>query len=57
MKIGLHSAFNSNSVDLANFSSTAEGIGFESIWLPEHVVIPVNPSVGPGGVVGAPIPE
>tara|TARA_B100001123_G_scaffold34576_1_gene35836 strand:- start:7194 stop:8090 length:897 start_codon:yes stop_codon:yes gene_type:complete len=57
MKIGLHSAFNSNSVDLANFSSTAEGMGFESIWLPEHVVIPVNPSVGPGGVVDAPIPE
>ena len=57
MKIGLHSAFHTKSVDLSEFASTIEGLGFESFWLPEHVVIPVNPSVGPGGVTGASIPD
>ena len=57
MKIGIHSAFHTKSVDLSEFSSTIEGFGFESFWLPEHVVIPVNPSVGPGGVTGASIPD
>ena len=57
MKIGIHSAFHTKSVDLSEFASTIEGFGFESFWLPEHVVIPVNPSVGPGGVTGASIPD
>lgn len=57
MRIGLHAAFHEGSVDLAEFAAVSEKLEFESLWLPEHVVIPVNPSVGPGGVVGAPIPD
>jgi probable F420-dependent oxidoreductase len=57
MKFGIHSAFHSGSVNLAEFAARCEDLGFESLWLPEHGVIPVNPSVGPGGVVGAPIPD
>jgi probable F420-dependent oxidoreductase len=57
MKFGIHSAFHAGSVDLAAFAVRCEELGFESLWLPEHGVIPVHPSVGPGGVVGAPIPD
>ena len=57
MKFGIHSAFHAGSVDLAAFAVRCEELGFESLWLPEHGVIPVNPSIGPGGVVGAPIPD
>lgn len=57
MRVGLHSAFHEESVNLAEFAAASEKLEFESLWLPEHVVIPVHPSVGPGGVVGAPIPN
>ena len=57
MQFGIHSAFHAGSVDLAEFAVRCEQFGFESLWLPEHTVIPVNPSVGPGGVSGAPIPD
>jgi probable F420-dependent oxidoreductase len=57
MKFGIHSAFHAGSVDLAAFAACCEALGFESLWLPEHGVIPVNPSIGPGGVAGAPIPD
>ncbi|NQW18018.1 MAG: LLM class F420-dependent oxidoreductase [Chloroflexi bacterium] len=57
MQFGIHSAFHAGSVDLAEFANRCEQLGFESLWLPEHVVIPVNPTVGPGGVAGAPIPD
>ena len=57
MQFGIHSAFHTGSVDLAEFAARCDQLGFESLWLPEHTVIPVNPSVGPGGVPGAPIPN
>ena len=57
MKIGIHSAFHTGSVDLAEFAARCEDLGFESFWLPEHTVIPVNPSVGAGGVPGGQIPD
>ena len=57
MRFGIHSAFHTGSVDLTKFAVRCEELGFESLWLPEHTVIPVNPSVGPGGVPGAPIPN
>ena len=57
MQYGIHSAFHAGSVDLAEFAARCEQLGFESLWLPEHTVIPVNPSVGPGGAVGEPIPD
>ena len=57
MQIGIHSAFHTGSVDLAEFAARCEQLGLESLWLPEHTVIPVNPSVGPGGTVGGSIPD
>ena len=57
MQFGIHSAFHADSVDLAEFASRCEALGFESFWLPEHSAIPVNPSVGPRGVPGASIPD
>ena len=57
MQLGIHSAFHTGSVDLGEFAARCDELGFESLWLPEHTVIPVNPSVGPGGVPGAPIPD
>lgn len=57
MKIGIHSAFHTGSVDLAEFAAKCEQLGFESLWLPEHVVIPVNASVVPGGGPGTRIPD
>ena len=57
MRYGLHAEFHHGSVDLPEFAAHIERLGFESIWLPEHTVIPVNPTVGPGGVKGAPIPD
>jgi probable F420-dependent oxidoreductase len=57
MQFGIHSAFHTGSVDLATFAARCEELGLESLWLPEHSAIPVNPSVGPGGVPGAPIPD
>ena len=57
MQFGIHSAFHTDSVDLAEFAARCDELGFESLWLPEHTVIPVNPSVGPGGVPGVPIPD
>lgn len=57
MRYGLHASFHSGSVDLPEFAVHCEKLGFESVWLPEHTVIPVNPTVGPGGAAGAPIPD
>ena len=57
MQFGIHSAFHTGSVGLAEFAARCEELGFESLWLPEHTVIPVSPSAGPGGVQGAPIPD
>jgi len=47
MQFGIHSAFHTDSVDLSEFAARCEQLGFESLWLPEHTVIPVHPSVGP----------
>lgn len=55
MQFGIHSAFHADSVDLAEFATRCEALGFESFWLPEHSVIPVHPSVSSGGVPGASI--
>lgn len=57
MKVGVNGAFQADSVDLGEFAARCEELGFESIWLPEHPVVPVHASRGPGGVEGAPIPD
>ena len=42
MKIGVNMTFSSRSIDVAVIAQKAESLGFESLWLPEHPVIPVH---------------
>ena len=42
MDIGLNMSISTNSIDVAEIAAKAEALGFESIWLPEHPVMPVN---------------
>lgn len=50
MKIGIFYMPTSYSVDVATMAQHVEGLGFESLWLPDHPVIPVErTSPYPGG--------
>ena len=42
MHFGIHTAFHTGSVDLAEFAARCEQLGMESLWLPEHSAIPVS---------------
>ncbi|MGH7934112.1 MAG: LLM class F420-dependent oxidoreductase [Candidatus Binataceae bacterium] len=42
MKIGLLTTVNEYSVDPASLARKAESLGFESLWLPDHPVMPVH---------------
>lgn len=42
MKIGLLVAPNERTVNPADLARTAEALGFESLWLPDHSVMPVH---------------
>jgi len=42
MKIGVNMTFSSRSIDVAVIAQKAESLGFESLWLPEHPIIPVQ---------------
>jgi probable F420-dependent oxidoreductase len=42
MKIGVNTRVSSQSVDVAVVAQKAESLGFESLWLPEHGVMPVH---------------
>ena len=42
MKIGVNDAISSRSIDVAVVAQKAEALGFESLWLPEHGVMPVQ---------------
>ena len=42
MKIGMLSVVNEYSVDPAVLARKAESLGFESLWLPDHPVMPVH---------------
>lgn len=57
MDVGLNMSIATDSVDVAEIAARAEALGFESIWLPEHPVLPVDPvSRYPGSADGS-IPE
>ncbi len=56
MKIGLLMPFTGYTVNPAAFARTAESLGFESVWIPEHPILPVNPKT-PFPSTGGPIPE
>ena len=49
MDIGLTTGISTDSVDIAVLAQTAEALGFESIWLPEHTVVPVQTTSRYGG--------
>ena len=42
MKIGVGMIFTSESMDVAPLAQKAEELGFESFWLAEHTIMPVN---------------
>src|SRR6202795_5178882 len=42
MKIGILAVVNEHSVGPANLARKAEALGFESLWLPDHPVMPVH---------------
>ena len=42
MKIGVNMTLSSQSIDVATLAHKAESLGFESLWLPEHPIIPVQ---------------
>jgi probable F420-dependent oxidoreductase len=54
MKIGVSLIISSHSIDITRIAPKAESLGFESLWLPEHPIIPVQvASRYPGSPDGA----
>jgi probable F420-dependent oxidoreductase len=54
MKIGVSLIISSHSIDITRIAPKAESLGFESLWLPEHPIIPVQvASRNPGSPDGA----
>jgi probable F420-dependent oxidoreductase len=55
MKIGLLNVFHETTARPAPFAAEMERLGFESLWVPEHPVLPVNPKTP--FPAGGPIPD
>jgi probable F420-dependent oxidoreductase len=55
MKIGLLMVFHETSVRPGPFAQEMERLGFESLWVPEHPILPVNPKTP--FPAGGPIPD
>jgi probable F420-dependent oxidoreductase len=55
MKIGLLFVFHEATVRPARFAAAAEECGFESLWVPEHPILPVDPKTP--FPAGGPIPD
>ena len=56
MKIGVNMRLTDDSLDVAELAALAESLGFESIWLPEHPIIPVHTDSKYGGTPDGSIP-
>ena len=56
MKIGVSTALNSNTTNVAGLAQMAEEAGFDSFWLPEHPIIPVETTSKYGGTPDGSIP-
>ena len=56
MKIGVNMRLIDDSPDVAELAALAESLGFESIWLPEHPIIPVHTDSKYGGTPDGSIP-
>jgi len=57
MHIGLNMAFPQSSARITEVAVLAEELGFESIWLPEHPIMPVHTSSKYGGSPDGSIPD
>lgn len=57
MKTGVFIFATAQSIDVATLAQQAEAAGFESLWLPEHPVLPVNPKTRFPGSPDGVIPE
>ena len=53
---GITARMSSNSLDPAELAKRAEELGFESFWLPEHPILPVNSTSRYGGTPDGSIP-
>ena len=56
MQIGVSTVLNSNTTDIAGTARRAEDVGFDSFWLPEHPIIPVETTSRYGGTPDGSIP-
>jgi len=56
MDIGLTTGISTDSVDVAVLAQKAESLGFESFWLPEHTILPVQSTSRYGGTPDGSIP-
>ena len=56
MKIGVNMRLIDDSPDVAELARLAESLGFESIWLPEHPIMPVRTDAKYGGTPDGTIP-
>ena len=56
MDIGITARVSSSSIDPAVLAQRAEELGFESFWLPEHPILPVNTTARYGGTADGSIP-
>ncbi len=57
MKVGVNVGVNSNTMDIGAIAKKAEDLGFDSIWMPEHAIIPVHTTSKYGGTPDGSIPE
>lgn len=56
MKVGVNMTISSQSIPVTDLAKKAEAMGFESLWLPEHPVIPVHTTSRYGGSADGSIP-
>ncbi len=57
METGVFMALSGQGVDVAELAQKAEAVGFESLWLPEHPIIPVHTTSRYRGTPDGSIPE
>ena len=57
MKIGVNMGVTESLGDIGALAKKAEDLGFESLWFPEHVIVPVNYTTKYGGTADGSVPE
>ena len=57
MKVGVNVAVNSETGDIGAFAKKAEDLGFQSLWMAEHPIIPVHTTSKYGGTPDGSIPD